>query len=354
MKNKLIIFLKKCRKGLLLTLSIVSVITLLMAIWFNTLWSFLSEFQKSDPNAPVSNITNALKSDDYAQVVDKINNLPPKQQDPETYKQYIQENTNVDDVIYYAESESIGNHEKRYDIKIGKVEIMEVVMVAMEEKSSFDLLQYEMKSCVALPLTTYTIINYSDDQVLMNDEVLNEKYFVDEVEQSDNGVGIPYHYKTYYIDDLTYLQEVQLANKEAEVDFDDEKNVIKIYQKMDEVLQGEVKDFALTALHPYLIFSTANQGSRGNILQYVYPYSKLNYSINEYFNTYGMLYVSDELRNLVIDDLIAYSDTEFYCHVSLEYVVTQSDGIQKGYDFEKGFYITSRNGYYQLVDMVNE
>lgn len=353
MKKKLVFTIKKHRRSLIVIVSIFSFISLLFVIWFNFLWTFLMEFQKSVPYAPVSDIVSSLKSGEYENVISKIDNLPEELQDAKSYEQYIQEFTE-DDIIYYSESTNTQSNLKSYDIKIGKTKIMEVVMESQSEKSSYDLLQYEMKSCQAIALTSYTIMNYSDDQILVNQKELSNQYFVEETQYSDNGVDIPFAHKTYKIDDLMYIKDIQLANHPSDVHIDHENNVIRVYNKIDEELENEIKDFAKTVLHPYLIFSTANQGSRYNLLQYVYPYSNLNYAINEYFNTYGMLYVSDELRNLVIDEIIAYSDTEYSCHVSVEYVVTQSDGIQKSYDFGKGFYITSRNGYYQLVDMVNE
>lgn len=330
------------------------IIVLLIAIWLSCLWLILADYQKSIPYAAVSDITTSLKNGNYDSIVKKINNLPEEWKNAKDYKQYVQDNTNSKDAIYYVENKSEQENQKLYTIKIGKTKIMEIAMEKKKEKSLFNFQKYEMKSCNANALVSYTVNNYSKDQVLINNEQLPEKYFIGERDASSNGVNIPYLYKTYKIEDMLSIKDIKLANNPSVVDFNHEKNIINVYDKVDDNRQNEIKEFVKTVIKPYLIFSTATQGSRANILKYVYPNSNLYSSINKYSNTYGMTYVRDELKDLTIDNIVSYTTTEYSCEVSVDYIITQSDGVEKKYEFRKRFYITNRNKSYQLVDMVNK
>jgi hypothetical protein len=61
--------------------------------------------------------------------------------------------------------------------------------------------------------------------------------------------------------------------------------------------------------------------------------------------------VSDRFKDVIIDKVKKYSDTEYSCLIRLTYIIVRSDGITKDIDFSATFFVTNKTGSWLTVDM---
>jgi len=327
---------------------------LITAAALGFLWKYLEDYQQTRPEVIADNIYQAYKNGDAAQIAALCSNLPTVFEDTELFKQYLKDNISNKEIYYYKGSSS-SEDEICYEFTVMGEKFASLTQVKTGKKSTMGFDIYEAQSIVGHPLYTYSITLPQDAKAFINGSALDEKYLTETVntaeELTEAGFG-PFPTSEYLIDDFNYINEfsVEFPDKYNIVRDGNDITVTRIVSEQDKQAMAE---FADKFVDVYMRFAVAAYGPRDPVLEMSYPDTKFYKAVQTYTNEWGEYYAKYEFKNYVIDDFCRYSDTEYSCHVTLDYVITDWYGQEKNYPFDAVFYITSKNGSMQIAAMKN-
>lgn len=323
---------------------------LLIAAGMGVLWLYLADYQTALPVNWGQRIVQIYKDRDAAALAELCTDLPAVFQDKNVLQSYLTDADIKGDVFYYpgtAQKDS----ELVYHIGTDTQMLATVTLKKSGSKTFFGFEPYDFVSLSPAPLHQYTIVAPAKAKIMLNGEGIPDRYLVktDPVVSCFTQIGVPeIQQNTYSIADFNTVKSLSAEGfsviKSAE-------GTYCLQRTPDAAAQTGIYTFAEDYAKAYIKFATARGASRAPVLQMTHPQTALYDAIVKYGNEWGEIYTSDRYENLAVTDCTQYTDTEFSCKVSMDYLIFNRNGEQKKYDFDFTFYITRLSGAWKVVQM---
>ncbi|MEG0485221.1 MAG: hypothetical protein RR576_07215 [Oscillospiraceae bacterium] len=333
-------------------IAIAAVVALLLAV----LWFYLADYQKNLPENLANKVLAEYQSYDAKTIANYSTNLPAYLLENGKFSDYYKANADFTKMYFY-QTKTSEPHKLSYEFVAENKRIATVMLEESGEPSLFRFPQYKVASVAGYPLTSYKFAAPSDVDIFANDTAISEKYCVKEEIITDNFSDMEntvFKMKTYEISDFISPNELRVVRKDkcpCAVIWSEDKRSAVIKKEISAELQGQITKFANDFSKTYSPFATKKSGNINAVLGMLYPHTSFYKAVRIYTNPWGETYVKDRYENYVVDAFKQYSQTEFSCNVSFDYVIQVPDGVEKAYPFNMTYYITNRGGHMQLVDM---
>lgn len=314
---------------------------------------YLSDYQRSLPADTAARILEAYNENDSAVFAQYNDNHASAFIDD--YKLAAYKDLSFPrEKLYYCKGTAKNPDETVYEFKAGNMHIATLTTRTTKNSTFFGFQGYEVISFTPRPIAHYTIVAPLGTLLMMDGVQLHKKYppnpgyakpcFKNVVESNISEV--------YSIPDYDALGALSVKNATAEdyeIDIDEENYSVIITTKPEQAIKAQIVEFTEEFLKEYLIFTTKRNAPRGTVLKMTHPKTDFYKTLLQYSNTWGKQYVSDGIEDIVINEIKAYSQTEYSCHASLTYIIVRSDGVTKNIDFSAVIDLTNNEGKWMVV-----
>ena len=323
---------------------------LLIATGLGFLWLYLADYQSALPVNWGERVTQIYKNKDASALAQLCTDLPAVFSDSSVLQKYLTD-ANISEDIFYYQGSAENADGAVYHISTDTQMLATVTLKKSGSKTFFGFEPYEFVSLVPEPLHKYTISAPADAVVNLNGETIPTRYL------TETATAVPYFTQlglpeikqnTYVIDDFN---TVQTLTADGFLMIENGENNYLLQRIPDTTTQDEIYAFAESYAKAYIKFATARGSSRASVLQMTQPRTVLYGAVLHYGNEWGEIYTKDRYENLSVSDCVQYTDTEFSCKVSMDYLIFNKEGEEKKYDFDFTFYMTHLSGAWKLVHM---
>ncbi|MEG1407208.1 MAG: hypothetical protein RSD23_05055 [Ruthenibacterium sp.] len=332
------------------------ILSVIVAALLLVLWFFLADYQKHLPQNFADQTLSAYQNYDANFIAAYCTNLPEKLKAKEALTAYYKDNADFEKLYFYQT-----NHENTEKLSYAFVSnnqpIATLALQKTAQKSLFGFPEYKIASITAQPLIRYQFTAPSNVTLAINGTPLSEKYVTSEdvVTDSFSDIdGTVFKTKTYEVTDSVYIDTLSASGESGSpcaVTWNENRHSAVITNEISAEQQAELTKFAEDFSQIYSPFATKKNGNTNSVLRQLYPNTSFYKAVRIYTNDWGESYTKDRYENRVIDAWTQYSQTEFSCNVRFDYVIQLPNGQEKTFPFHMTYYMTSRNGQLQLVDM---
>jgi hypothetical protein len=191
--------------------------------------------------------------------------------------------------------------------------------------------------------------------ILLDGHPINERYLTKDTEIITNFSQVQaeqIQYKTYRINDFYYFETLSTGPSSTKlVIHENETNHSYIVAKVpsDEDIQ-QVSDFSLNVSKIYTYFVTRGGAPIDKLTPLLYPNTAFYKSILTYDNRYGAVYDEHSFENVVVENIIKYTDTEYSCDIHYDYIIKFKAGNTNSHNVSYRYFVTKKSGKWLLVD----
>ncbi|MEG0911784.1 MAG: hypothetical protein RSF70_09415 [Ruthenibacterium sp.] len=332
------------------------ILSVIIAALLLVLWFFLADYQKNLPQNFANQTLSAYQNNDAAYIAKYCTNLPEKLKDANELTAYYHDNADLEKLYFYQTNHD-NTEQLSYAFVSNNQPIATLTLQKTAQKSLFGFPKYEISSITAQPLIRYQFTAPSNVTPVVNGTPLSEKYVTGESVITDSFSdmdGTVFKAKTYEVDDAMYIDVLSASDENGNpcaVTWNENRHSAVISNEISAEQQAQITKFAEDFSQIYSPFATKKNGNTKSVLQQLYPDTSFYKAVRSYTNDWGENYTKDRYENRVIDAWTQYSQTEFSCNVRFDYVIQLSGGQEKTFPFHMTYYMTSRNGHLQLVNM---
>lgn len=334
----------------------VGIVTIAVTLFFFRLWHYLEDYQQHLPSMLGDEILAAYQSADTSTIRKYCTNLPDALQDDMTFHAYLNQSVSKADLYYYESSTSDQKSSITYTFVDNDQTFATLVVSKTPEVSKYKFPIYEITSLEQSVLKQYTFIETPGTTILVNGSPLDESYITDQttVDTAFDEIGAgPYVTTTYTLPDYLVsadITAVDASGASCPLTWDEDHTTCTSTYALPDSNMQELSSFATNAAREYAVFATIKYASRDALLTCLYPGTDFYQAIKTYDNDWGITKTGDSFDNISVTDCIQYSDTEYSCMVTLDYIVKQG-GTEKTFPLSFTCYITSRDGTYKIVNL---
>ncbi|MCL2885017.1 MAG: hypothetical protein FWF49_05995, partial [Oscillospiraceae bacterium] len=314
-------------------------------------WFFLADYETHSPQTIIRRITQAYRTDDGAALAGYITNLPATLQNPDALAAYLNENLDRSDIYNYEDTAAGAT--LVFHINAGAVPVATVTLQNTGLKSFFGFPIYQVSDVHALPLHTYILVAPAGAQVTLDGMPLDTSH-PDSTQDMTAFADLdpaPFQTCTYIINEFTCLRDVQATGAAGAVYtavWDGTGSTVTLSAQPDDTRMPAVQAFTQQFTEAYTRFSVLYKIPKSTVLPMVLHPSALYDNLNNYNNDWGNSYTTTAFDGVTMDDITAYSDHEYSCHISLQFVITRGSA-SKTYPLAATCYMSDRSGKWLMV-----
>ncbi|MDD2992148.1 MAG: hypothetical protein PHG73_01210 [Pygmaiobacter sp.] len=338
-----------CRFSILTGSAFFIVLLILLFLWF-----YLADYQAQLPTMLCDKIQAAYQADDVAVLQQYCTDLPGALQDAQVFREYLNTPTLQNDLYYYESSSTADSI--TYSFRTGAATFAELTVSATGEKSWFGFPVYAILSLKQYALGTVSLIENPGTHFLLEGKPIDADYLTDVASADSSFAQIgtkSFSIATYTIPDYLAINGLSAAEDSGTacaLTWNSDRTVCSASLSMDAQSTQSLSDFAIGAAKAYAVFATLQNAPLTPLLPYLYPNTVFYQTLLSYRNNWGVPKTDDAYENVSVTDCARYSETEYYCIVSLDYIVTQ--GTQtKTFPIRLGCCITAKSGNYKIINM---
>ncbi|MEG0893857.1 MAG: hypothetical protein RR998_05735 [Oscillospiraceae bacterium] len=321
------------------------------------LWFYLADYQRLLPSNFAQQMLESFRTADTNTLRSVALNIPETLADDAVLETFLRENISNTDLYFYNNG-GTGNGIVRYSLISDDRKIAELELAETGVRSLFGNEKYEVKSLKLLPVFKYVINAQSGAAIKINGVPLSESYFEGEVNYPhcfSAACDATYLQRVYKLDQFNYVETVSatMDGKDCDINFDRKTGDISIILSPDAATTVELHEFCERASKEYAYFALVNSAPRGPVLALLWPDTRFYHAVQNYDNSWGQYYDSSHYDDLKIDNFRQYSDSDFSCDISFDYVIKNNYlNSEKSYPFDMTVCVTRRTGSWRVVEMM--
>ena len=322
---------------------------------FLLLWLYLADYQKCLPDAQTDAVVTAFQKKDTVTLCSLCSTLPSSLQNAGHLKSYLEGTYQPADVICYEDS-TAASDDRRYLICDGTKQLAVLTLQPDSHSSFWGHTAYHIAGLKLNPLHVYTITAPSDITVYINGSPIDSRYLSASAAQTDvfAAAGLTdSSVSTYVINDLNYIDTLT-ADGCTVSKASGAADTWHVSRTLSSAGQEQLSAFAEKFAESYTVFATRKNESSAAVLSMILPDCTLYRSVSAYNNDWGQTYDTDRYDRLAVTNMQKYGDHAYSCEIAFTYVITNSSGTEKSYDFHYILYITDVNGQYQVLQMKSD
>jgi hypothetical protein len=331
-----------------------SVFSFVITLLLITLWFYLAEFQRMLPSEFGAKIVQAYKSNDFQTLRKYGDNLPPSFQSDAIFAKYIAEFEPSDEFYFYPVL-SKKDDQIIFDIANKSKTFATLTIENTHKKSFFGFAIYNIVSLRQEPLFKYSITAPQEVSILLDGHPINERYLTKDSETITSFSQVqtePIQYKTYRIYDFYYFETLTTGPSSTKLEIhENEANHSYVVAKVpSENDIKEVSDFSLNVSKIYTYFVTRGGAPIDKLTPLLYPNTAFYKSIVTYDNRWGAVYEGHSFENVIVENIIKYTDTEYSCDIQYDYIIKFKSGYTNLHRVSFRYFVTKKSGKWLLVD----
>lgn len=325
------------------------------AVFLLAITLYLTDYQRSLPADAAAKLLKAYEETNSAVFSQYSDALPNAFADDYRFAAYIDLSFPKEN-LYYCKGTAKNAGETAYEFKAGNMHIATLTTKEIKSTTFFGFQNYEVVSFVPHPLIHYNVFAPLGTPLMLEGAMLHEKYPPQPAyaKACFKDVSASNISEVYSIPDYDALGALSVKDARAEdyiIDIDKENHSVMVTSQAEQTSKAEIIDFTGKFVKEYLLFTSKKNADRWAVLKMTHPKTEFHKTLQQYSNTWGKEYTSDRFKDVIIDEIKKYSQTEYSCRVSLTYTIVRSEGVTKNTDFSAVLYLTNKTGKWLTVDM---
>jgi len=318
---------------------------------------YLKDYQDNLPADAGTRVMNAIQANDTATLDTMSSNFPVSLRESAIFTKYMAA-FGTQDLYFYEGTSKIAN-QVVFIFVDNNLKMATLTLEKTGKKSLFGFDHYKVLDLVFKPLHTYTIINTTAFDVLVNGLSIDEQ--VQDLKEAQHHAfaedifgALPV--KTYTFADFMYIDTVTVKDHpEVQISYNETTETYTVFARSAESVQTAITDFGEKVIKAHTRLLSIPYINRYTFLdEFAYPNSDFAKTVKSYDLTVRYPFISESFADLTVGNIIQYGPHEYSVDASLSYTWTATwYGVVKTRTTKPAytFYITDINGFWQVTDM---
>ncbi len=354
------------------TLYFLFILVFFVGTYIGLTWlhGWLGDYEAAQPTAKAQQVFEQLFSNpDWSALYEATGAQDSPYEGKEEFVSFMQSRIDPAQLTYLETSAGLSG-DKKYEVRLGEEVIATFTLVdqntqadnALGDLGAIPDWQLGKVDVKFQREGTYRIQVLEGHTAYVNDVALDESFTIQKAttlaaDYLPEGVT-GFRMCTQEITGLMIKPTVTVFDEKGtqmEVSYNEEtKTFVENVDGSSAAMTEDQKSVALQAAETYCLYMIERAG-RTDIAKYFDPTSDVYKTITGLGDLWMQGNSGYEFQNQSVSDFASYSDSLFSAHVSLDLVVTRTDGTKKDYDFDQTlFFQKSDTGKWQAYAMTNK